>query len=309
MIKKETVSCNVCGSDMYRHFCTKRGFEYVKCAVCKMVYVRSRLAETELGEETERLAKTQHLANAKIESDYSDFIRAVIHNPRLRLMKPYRHNDRLLDIGCGNGAFMYSAEKNGWKASGVELSENNASYARDKRGLNVRTGTLFDAKFPEAYFDVVTLWEVVEHLDSPLQNLREVNRILRTGGAILLSTPNINSLARYLVHCRWEIFLPESHLYLFSQGTLRTLLKKTGFRALKLWTEDINFLTIIRNLRAGESSDNWDEKRQDIVKLSTTIKKHKSLIKIRRAANIMISNVGIGDTLYALAEKTGSVHR
>jgi 2-polyprenyl-3-methyl-5-hydroxy-6-metoxy-1,4-benzoquinol methylase len=309
MTRKETVDCDLCGSDVYRPFCIKRGFEYVKCAACKLVYVRSRLAETELGEETERLAKTQHLATAKIESDYSDFIRTVIHEPRLRLMKPYRRNGRMLDIGCGNGAFMYSAEKYGWKAYGVELSENNASYARDKKGLDVRTGTLFDARFPEGHFDVVTLWEVVEHLDSPLRQLREVNRILRTGGAVLLSTPNVNSLARLLVHCRWEIFLPESHLYLFSQRTLKKMLEVTGFRALQLWTEDVNFLTIIRNLRPGELSDNWDEKRRDIVKLSTTIKKHKSLVKIRRAANVMISNMGIGDTLYTLAVKTATVDR
>ena len=304
MSEKETVVCDLCGSDSYRPFCMKRGFEYVKCADCRMVYVRARLAEAPLGEETERLAKTQHLAAAKIESDYSDFIRTVIHYPRLRLIEPYRETNRILDVGCGNGAFMYSAEKNGWKAYGVELSESNASYARNNRGLNVITGTLFGARFPNEFFDVVTLWEVVEHLDSPLHNLREVSRILRPGGAVLLSTPNINSLARLLTHCRWEIFLPESHLYLFSRGTLKTLLRKTGFKALKLWTEDINLLTIMRNLRPGEMSDNWDEKRKDIVRVSAMIKRHKSLIKIRKAVNLMISNIDIGDTLYALVEKT-----
>lgn len=303
MIEKEIVNCNICGSNKYSLFCTKHGFEYVKCFDCGLVYVRSRLTEMDFKEEAEKLAKTRHLIKAKIESDYSDFIREVIHNPRLHLIKSYRRNGRMLDIGCGNGAFIYSAEKRGWKVSGVELSESNALYARDKRGLNVQLGTIFDAKFSDEYFDVVTMWEVIEHLNSPLQYLKETNRILRKDGAVLISTPNINSLTRFLIHDRWEIFSPEKHLNLFSQNTITTLFKKTGFKIKKIWAEDINVLTIIRNLRSGKYSDDWDEKRKEVVKLSTAIKKHKSLIKIRKVINFMVSRLIIGDTLYVLAQK------
>ena len=301
-MQTEIANCDICGSNRYSIFCKKRGFEYVRCSRCGLIYVYSPLTETGLKKEAERLAQGHHLIDNKIESDYSDFICNVIHNPRLCMIENYRKNGRLLDIGCGNGAFLYSAKKRNWETIGVEISESSASYAKNVKGLNVYSGTIFDTKFPDEYFDAITMWEVIEHLSSPSQYLREINRIIRKNGVVLLSTPNFNSLARFIIGNRWEIFSPEKHLYVFSEKTVSKLFKKVGFRVIKLWTEDINPFTIVRNLRP-KYSDDWDEKRKDVVKIFTTLKKYKSLRILRKLINLILSRLKVGDTLYVLVQK------
>jgi len=303
-MKRETVKCDICGSDKSRLLYRKHKFAYVKCSVCGLVYIRSRITQTDFKEEAEHLARTRQLTEAKIKSDYSDFIQEIIYRPRLDLMEEYRENGMVLDIGCGNGAFMYSAVTRGWRAIGVELIESSALYARENRGLDVRAGTILDIKFADEYFDVITMWETLEHLSAPSNYLREVNRILRMNGAVLISTPNVNSLTRFLIHNRWEVFSPDKHLYLFSDKTITTLFEKTGFKIIKLWTEDINLLTIIRNSKSSKRSDDWIEKRQETVKFTNMFRKYRSLIKVRQLINGVLSNIRIGDTLYVLAQKS-----
>jgi 2-polyprenyl-3-methyl-5-hydroxy-6-metoxy-1,4-benzoquinol methylase len=81
---------------------------------------------------------------------------------------------RLLDIGCSYGAFMVAAQQQGWETMGVELSEKTARYAREQRGLNVFTGFVEEAHFPDAHFQLISLWDVIEHFEDPIRTLREL---------------------------------------------------------------------------------------------------------------------------------------
>ena len=116
---------------------------------------------------------------------------------------------RLLDLGCHIGVMVELAQARGWDAWGVEPSTWASEQAR-ARGLHVVTGTLSDAKVPENYFDVVTLWDVVEHLTDPAAELRMVHRVLKPGGVFAIHTIDIESMFARLMGRRWP-WLMEMH--------------------------------------------------------------------------------------------------
>lgn len=152
--------------------------------------------------------------------------------PLIRQEFPYP--GRVLDIGCALGFFLDMARAEGWEAVGIELSGFAAQWARNKLGLDVRTGTLLDAHLPKGCFDVVTLWATIEHLADPIGTLREAHRILRPGGLILITTGEVEGILDRLSKglCYW--YEPPAHLYYFSTRTLRAMLQKAGFHSLRV---------------------------------------------------------------------------
>ena len=300
---RELAPCDICGSTTFPTFCEKRTLKYVKCSQCGHVFVNPQWTTEVIKSKADELAKGYHATDERIESDFSSFIREYIHYPRLSLIEKYRKNGRLLDVGCASGAFMSSTRMRGWEPSGIELSQISARYGREVEDLDIKVGTLFDAGFATGYFDVVTMWEVIEHLPAPAGYLMEVKRILREGGAVLLSTPNVNSLTRRIIGKKWEVISPEEHLHLFSERTIKTLFEKSGFLVSKSMTEDINPLLIVRNLASRERSDDRREKRREIVTLRNKIERHRVLRSLRRAMNTILSKIKLGDTLVVLAEK------
>lgn len=300
---RELIPCDICGSTTFSTFYEKRTSKYVRCSQCGHVFVNPQWIAEVIKDEADELAKGYHATDERIESDFSSFIHDHIHYPRLGLIEKYRRNGRLLDVGCATGAFMSSARMRGWEPSGVELSSISASYGREVEHLDIHVGTLFNAGFASGYFDVVTMWEVIEHLPTPTGYLREVRRILREGGAVLLSTPNVNSLTRLIIGKKWEVISPEEHLHLFSERTVKALFERSGFVVSKSMTEDINPLLIIRNIVSRKRSDDRTEKRREIVTLRNLIEKHRVLRSSRQAMNAILSKIKLGDTLVVLAEK------
>jgi SAM-dependent methyltransferase len=143
----------------------------------------------------------------------------------------YKPCGQLLDVGCATGDFLdVMRQYPGWEVCGVELSDYASRYAREQLGLDVRTGTLESAQFPEAVFDVVTLWDVIEHLPDPLGTLRQIHRLLRPGGLLVFNTPNLESLDARLFKAYWIGYELPRHLHVFSRRTLLTLIEIACFR-------------------------------------------------------------------------------
>ena len=148
---------------------------------------------------------------------------------RLRQVPRYRPGGRVLDIGCGSGGYLAFLAELGWRCSGVETGAKSRAYAQTVLGLDVHEGPLEACRFPDATFDVVTLWHVVEHLPDPAGTLREIGRILKPDGCLLLRTPNVQSWEAALFRGNWYGLDPPRHLYLFSPATLERLLGQCGF--------------------------------------------------------------------------------
>jgi len=138
---------------------------------------------------------------------------------------------RLLDVGCHIGVMIELAQARGWEAWGVEPSVWAAEQAR-AHGLHVVTGTLSDAQIPENYFDVVTMWDVIEHLTDPAAEIRNVHRVLKPGGVFAIHTIDIESFFARAMGNRWP-WLMEMHLYYFSPRTLSKMLARHGFKLIR----------------------------------------------------------------------------
>lgn len=140
---------------------------------------------------------------------------------------------RVIDVGCAGGAFPKAAHDLGCSVVGIEPSRWLSKVGREEFGLDIRSGILSDFAFEEASFDVVTLWDVIEHLLDPNEVLAEVQRILKPGGHLVVNYPDYGSVAARLLGRRWP-FLLSVHLFYFTRATITRLLKRAGFEVVEI---------------------------------------------------------------------------
>lgn len=149
---------------------------------------------------------------------------------RLVMYLPAAARGRLLDLGCGDGAFLAAMRERGWEVLGVEPDPEAARLARERYGLEVITGTLEVAALPTASVDAITLNHVIEHVPDPVALLEECGRVLQFGGKLVIATPNVESLGHRLLGASWPDLDPPRHLNLFSLRTLQASVEKAGLR-------------------------------------------------------------------------------
>jgi len=249
----EYVPCNLCGADdtVVRYPCTISGHAtsqdwsayacthdgygrhhtIVQCRRCGLVYASPRLDEHDIVDTYEAVEDPLYLEER--EGRVLTFQHHL--SPMERIVGP-PDGRPLLDVGCYTGVFVEIAARHGWNAWGLEPSRWAVEQAQ-ARGLHVVQGTLDTAELPEAHFDVVTMWDVIEHLADPLGALARVRRLLqspepaegRPGGGVVVHTIDIESLFARVMGARWP-WLMEMHLYYFSRRTLRAMLEKCGFQ-------------------------------------------------------------------------------
>lgn len=214
-------------------------FDLVRCDRCEFVYLNPRPDEKEM------------------EKHYPGFIYAGAEFPkiippaflwRMWQIENRKEGGRLLDVGCGDGFFLAVALQRGWEVYGLDNSPGAIDAAKQKFGDRVTLDTLSKACYPSASFDVVTLFEVLEHLPNPIDHLREIHRILKPGGWICLSVPNFASLERWIFGRWWVGLDAPRHLQQFTPESLRFFLKESGFEVVDL--SSINADTIQRGKNA-----------------------------------------------------------
>lgn len=249
----EYVNCNLCGAynaqilypstlseglpsnKIERFRCTSssygKHYTIVKCRNCGLIYANPRPEGAIIRHNYEDVVDRAYLEERQ--GRVLTFKRNF--RPLEQLAESNSSGRKLLDLGCHIGIFLEIAQKRGWDAWGVELSHWAAMQARN-RGLHVIQGTLAEANFADKSFDVVTMWDVIEHLTDPTSELREVNRILKPGGLICIHTMNIESPFAKLMGSHWP-WLMEMHLYYFSPQTLTQMLEKTGFQVVRQFTQ------------------------------------------------------------------------
>lgn len=141
----------------------------------------------------------------------------------------------LFEVGSGWGHFLSASKKYFKNVSGVELSQEQAAYARERFGLEISEQDIFLSTSDLSY-DVIAAWELLEHLPNPSQFIAWAHSRLNSGGQLILSTPNYSSLYRRILGTHWFYFIPSQHLTYFSPHTLRVLLQKAGFTQIKICT-------------------------------------------------------------------------
>lgn len=236
------VNCNLCGRDDYRvrfpatangdalHVeafrCTHPGYghhgQIVECRNCGLVYANPRWPADDVLEAYTAVEDMTYVEEREgRELTFRHHLRRIE-----RIAGPAAGCD-LLDVGAYIGVFVEAAIEAGWRARGIEPSEWAAAEAR-RRGLDVRTGTLETAALPEESFDVLTLWDVIEHLTDPATELERARKLLRPDGWLVVHTMDIDAPIARLLGRRWP-WLMDMHLYFFSAKTLERMLAEHGY--------------------------------------------------------------------------------
>ena len=241
------VSCNLCNSkddrqvyaqklgskddDHLSYSCTNDGhgqyYRIVRCKVCGLSYCSPRPDAKELKSRYEAVQDeiyTEELAG-----------RAKTFQRSLKHLSQFKNKGRLLDVGCSIGAFLKEAEKFGWDATGIEPSLWCVDKAQKIFNIKTKQGILEDLEDNKAEFDVVTLWDVLEHVDNPLRTLKSCREMLKPGGVLALSTVNIGSFYVKLLGKRWPWFM-KMHIYYFDKKTIKEYIEKSGLTLLKIKT-------------------------------------------------------------------------
>jgi SAM-dependent methyltransferase len=212
-------------------------FTVVRCRTCGLCVTNPRPTAEAIGKFYAADYKPYQIARPK-KSRWGDF-----KNKRPAwfslLPRNYERGDfpplgrkRVLDFGCGGGAFLLRMQERGWNAVGLDFSEATVERLRAELGLNVLAGTLPHPDLPPGSFDLVTLWHSLEHVHQPLDVLCEVHRLLTPGGRILVALPNLDSLSFRWFGPDWFGLDVPRHLTHFTPATLRKMLEKAGFRVL-----------------------------------------------------------------------------
>lgn len=221
--------CNLCGAPDPRILYRIGSYPIGRCRACTLTYTTSVPDERELAAQySAEYYGGREDAYFGYEEDRE--VLSANFNRNLDGIERHQRPGRLLDVGCALGFFVDAARRRGWDASGVDVSEYATAYARDRLGLPVRTGSLLELDFPAAGFDVITLWDTIEHLADPMGHLRRAAELLRPGGSLYLTTGDVESLYARAFGRRWRLIAPPGHLFYFSRRTLARMLTEAGLR-------------------------------------------------------------------------------
>lgn len=241
----EQVPCDLCGStgftvlrparndarssqDLVRIFRASSDVplidQLVQCTQCELVFVSPRV-------------RAQTIVDSYSEGDDPTFISQAEARERTFARSVARIEEltggpgRVFDIGTAGGSFLAAARARGWQVDGCEPNKWLADWGKGHYGIDIRPGPLTDHDLPAGHYDVVTLWDVVEHLPQPSAILAKARELVKPGGYLILTFPDFGSpSARYLG--RYWPFLSSVHLYYFSKRTMARMLRENGFEML-----------------------------------------------------------------------------
>ncbi len=232
----EDVHCCMCGTVEYDVVSSAPPFTVARCCGCEFVYVTPRVPESHL-----------HLVYAwdYYESDhagdygYDGYLEdGALHvrtfAKKADFVERHKKSGRVLEIGSAGGFFLNEMKRRGFEVEGVEISEKAAQFSRDHLGLtNIHCGRLEDVTL-EGPFDVIAMWDVIEHVSDPVAILRHLRSLIARDGILVVQTQNIDSFVAKLLGQRWHHFKHVEHIYHFSPKTFASTLGKCDFQIAEL---------------------------------------------------------------------------
>jgi len=233
----EHINCPICECDETELLFNKHSLSVVECKQCQLRYVNPRVSHHTL---EENYVETYYPPEKvkRIHTDTMEWLQMAERLSELEAQLPSKGH--LLDVGCGIGTFLHLAQENGWQPYGIDPSRSGIAFAQEVHQLDVQCGDIFDANFPTAHFDAITLYHVLEHISELNPFLSEIRRILKLpeadkkAGKLVIEVPNGGSLQSRLQKADWPYVHPQDHLYYFSARSLPKLLRKHGFHHITL---------------------------------------------------------------------------
>jgi 2-polyprenyl-3-methyl-5-hydroxy-6-metoxy-1,4-benzoquinol methylase len=247
-IEWEECPCLLCGSSKWSPLvegtdrsgaATGKWFLVVQCQDCGLCFTNPRPSRRSMAQfysmdypphqAIHGAEKRLHLAEKRPSVRHHPWAR-LWASPDCRKVMPLHGEGRLLDFGCGTGSYLWRMHRQGWKVMGVDQSAAATEYVRHELGLPALVGSLPHEDLQPGCFDVVTMWQSLEHVHRPMEVLRAARRLLAPGGKLIVAVPNIDSLPFRWFGPTWiGLDLPR-HLSHFTPQSLTRMLSATGFR-------------------------------------------------------------------------------
>jgi 2-polyprenyl-3-methyl-5-hydroxy-6-metoxy-1,4-benzoquinol methylase len=243
---KAAPACPLCSGAKTRSVWRRSRAQINRCSVCGVLFVVERPTELQtarLYDEGVLLGETpeSHPGSRESVPEWKSKEQFYLLDRAERLGI---RGGRLLDVGCFVGTFLNHARQRGFEVSGVEPFGNAYRYVSQVLGMQIVHGTLRSASYPAAYFSVVSLLDVIEHVPDPIDELREALRILRPGGAVVISTPNAAGLLQQVLKVKRGMFRQDWcpiddvpwHLWGFTRSSLRLCVERSGFTVREIFS-------------------------------------------------------------------------
>jgi 2-polyprenyl-3-methyl-5-hydroxy-6-metoxy-1,4-benzoquinol methylase len=231
-------ACPACLAATIAPYCRRQEANYFICRSCALIFQHP----LPTGDSMVAWADEEYASGA-----YRDYVEArpmkIRHfEDRLADIGDRVRPGRLLDVGCSCGYFLEVAASRGFEVHGVEFSRNAIAAASPTVRDRIVQGTLENLPI-DGLFDVVSAFDLIEHVPEPRALLRRCASLLKPGGTLLLSTPDTGHFLRFVMRSRWPMLQPMQHLFLFSRRALARTLQTEGF-------EDVSVDTAYKTLSA-----------------------------------------------------------
>ena len=260
----ETVPCDLCGGreattllvGRDRRFGDPHQYPVVQCMSCGLIRLNPRPTRTALDELYERDYPVLLPDDAPGGDQRWASLRRLWH----RLMGNYhdrviaKAHGRVLDVGCGYGKFLLPLKEKGCEVYGLEVNPKCVEFCR-AAGLSVSSGTIEEAHVADASLDCVILSQVLEHVGSPTQTLKEIHRLLKPGGRVFVFCPNGDGYLRDLFGKNWHGWHIPFHLYVFTRRTVAQVADEAGLSVARCRTvtPDDFFTTSLKSWLFGDT--------------------------------------------------------
>lgn len=227
--KLEKYKCAVCGTEPNRERFELKGFKIVQCTNCEFVYVNPRVCNEDLP----KMYSTNYFHNTDFGyEEYEETASLRIRNFKkwYSELEPFVKNNpgKALDIGCASGHFLEILREKKWDVEGIELDTDMVKVLQDK---NIPVyGQPFETFNSNKKYDLITLFDVMEHLPDPHAAFKKLSEIIADDGVIGLITPNFNSFQRKIFGKKWFQFKPMEHIHYFTKETLERVGNEYGLK-------------------------------------------------------------------------------
>jgi 2-polyprenyl-3-methyl-5-hydroxy-6-metoxy-1,4-benzoquinol methylase len=239
--EKMNNKCPWCGSEKAQinlwlkdEFLTKEDFHICECLNCGLLYTMPRPDKDKIGAYYKSEAYYSHQENKKgfIPKVY-ERVKSINLKHKYRLATNGMQPGKLLDIGCGVGDFLHTAEMHGWECIGVEPSEDAKAIAQKRMKGKIIVSEELEG-FPDGAFDVITMWHVLEHVDDLKWQVAQLQRLVKPSGRVVIAVPNYKSYDGQFYKEHWAAYDVPRHLNHFNRITLSKIFKTSGLELVKM---------------------------------------------------------------------------
>lgn len=236
--------CDICQDKRIYYLFSKDKYEYFICNNCKVTFIAPKPNYPHVY--INNLSKYNSLKTEKAYFLKKDVLTTRAINS-VTILSQYKTTGHLLDIGCSYGFYLKIFKEFGYITEGIDISKKAVNYALKKYNLRVYKKDFRTFRFSKKRYDIITLFDILEHLPNPRKTLSKINKLLKKNGIIIIQTPNIRSIIAKITGVNWFWLVTPQHIFLYSIKSLIILLESEKFKILHISTWD-DYDEFIKNI-------------------------------------------------------------